>query len=301
MTTMITRDGTTIYTKSWGWGRPVVLIHGWPLNADSWDPIALELANAGFRAISYDRRGFGRSDQPSHGYDYDTLSDDLAQVMAFHGISDDAALVGFSMGGGEVVRYMSRHNGMAVSQIALISSVVPGLVQSDANPDGVSPDIFVDMEKQLVEDRAHFFTRFFKQFFGVGLIDRPVSQEVLDHAKAMALQAGLLPTLAAMRAFSHTDFTEDLAAINVPTLLIHGTADEVVPIRATSHRVADAVGMAGMVEYGAAPHGLFATRQDDLANDLISFLRHRIAPVRSAVEQAALDIETARTMVAPAM
>ncbi|WDF73107.1 alpha/beta fold hydrolase [Novosphingobium sp. KACC 22771] len=301
MTHVLTRDGTAIYSKCWGWGRPVVLLHGWPLTADSWDPIATILANAGFRVVSYDRRGFGRSDQPSHGYDYDTLSDDLAEVMAFHRVTDDAALIGFSMGGGEVVRYMSRHNRGVVSQIALISSVAPGLIQTDDNLDGVAPEIFVDMEKQLVDDRAHFYTRFFKQFYGVGLIDRPVSQEVLDHARAMAMQAGLLPTLAAMRAFSHTDFTADLGAIDVPTLLIHGTADDIVPMRATSQRVADAVGMAGLVEYGGAPHGLFATRQDDLANDLIAFLRHRLAPIRSVAEQAALDVATANAVVAPSI
>ena len=305
MPRLTTSDGTEIYTKSWGWGRPVVLIHGWPLNADSWDPIALVLANAGFRAISYDRRGFGRSDQPSHGYDYDTLSDDLAAVMAFHGVQDDAALIGFSMGGGEVVRYMSRHDKGAVSQIALISSVVPGMMQDQNNPEGVAPDVFIQMEKDLVEDRPHFFTRFFKQFFGVGLIDRPVSQEQLDQAKAAAMQAGLLPTLAAMRSFAHTDFTGDLAAINVPTLLVHGTADETVPIRATSHRVVESLGtndgVAGLIEYAGAPHGLFATRQDDLANDLVAFLRHRMAPLRTVVEQTALDLETARTMVAPSI
>lgn len=132
-----TRDGTRLYAKSWGDGPPVVLIHGWPLSGDSWDPVSNALADAGFRAISYDRRGFGRSDQPSGGYDYDTFADDLADVMAAMGVSDNAALVGFSMGGGEIARYMSRHGGRGVSRVALVSSVVPYMLKTDDNPEGV--------------------------------------------------------------------------------------------------------------------------------------------------------------------
>ena len=202
-----------------------MLIHGWPLSADSWDPVALALAESGFRAIAYDRRGFGRSDQPWRGYDYDTFADDLAEVMAANGAREDVALVGFSMGGGEVARYLSRHGGRGVSRVALVSSVVPYMLQTDDNPDGVPQEMFDEMTAQMRADRAAFFRTFFKQFFGVGLVTHPVSDEQLDLAWATAMQAGLHPTLAAAAAFATTDFRPDLAAFTMPTLVVHGTAD----------------------------------------------------------------------------
>lgn len=297
-----TSDGTHLYAKAWGQGRPVVLIHGWPLSADSWDPVANRLADAGFQAISYDRRGFGRSEQPSGGYDYDTFADDLADVMAHFDVTRDAALVGFSMGGGEVARYMSRHDGRGVSQVALISSVVPFMPRDLSNPDGVPPDVFDEMERGILADRAHFFTGFFKQFFGVGLLERLVTQEVLDHAWMMTMQAGLRPTLQAMRAFSTTDFRGDLPSINVPTLVIHGTADKTVPIAATAHQVVRRLPRSVLIEYEGEPHGVFATQGRRLANDLIAFLdgnlnTEGVLPDR----QAAIDEMTARMVVAPTL
>jgi pimeloyl-ACP methyl ester carboxylesterase len=294
-----TRDGTHLDAKAWGHGRPVVLIHGWPLSADSWDPIANRLADAGFQAISYDRRGFGRSEQPSGGYDYDTFADDLADVMAHFDVTRDAALVGFSMGGGEVARYMSRHEGFGVSQIALISSVVPYMPRDLGNPDGVPPDVFDEMERGILADRAHFFTGFFKQFFGVGLLERPVTQEVLDHAWAMAMQAGLRPTLLSARAFATTDFRTDLASIHVPALIVHGTADKTVPIAATAHQVVRRLPRSTLIEYEGEPHGLFATQGRRLANDLIAFLDGNLSSVDVADRQQAIDEMTARMVVAP--
>ena len=268
-----TRDGTDIYVKDWGSGRPVILLHGWPLSADSWDPQMMALADAGFRAIAYDRRGFGRSGQPWSGYDYDTLADDLADVMAATGADSDATLVGFSMGGGEVARYMSRHGGKGVIAAALVGSVVPYMLKTEDNPNGVAEADLAEIGENIQKDRAHFFrSTFFKQFFGVGVISHPVSDAVLDAATATAMQAGLKPTLACAEAFGHTDFRPDLGAFRVPTLIIHGTSDVTVPIDATGRAAAEAIPDSQLVEYDGAPHGLFATHGDRLTNDLLTFL-----------------------------
>ncbi|HEX7751232.1 MAG TPA: alpha/beta hydrolase [Novosphingobium sp.] len=287
-----TRDGTELYVKVWGDGRPVVLIHGWPLSSDSWDPISHALANAGFKAIAYDRRGFGRSEQPSGGYDYDTFADDLADVMEVTGATADAALVGFSMGGGEVARYLTRHGRAAVNQVVLIGSVVPYLPKDESNPDGVPQEVFEQMTEGLVQDRAHFFTHFFKDFYGVGWIDRPVSQEVLHQSWQTAMQAGLRPTLAAAKAFAGTDFRPDLASFTVPTLVIHGTADKTVPIDPTAREVARKVPQAQLVEYVGEAHGLFATQQERLKEDLLAFLQGRPLEDRQVV----IDMLTAQAL-----
>ena len=267
------RDGTDIYVKDWGGdGPPVILIHGWPLSADSWDDQALALAEAGHWVLAYDRRGFGRSDQPWEGYDYDTFADDLADLMEAAEIEEGAALVGFSMGGGEVARYMSRHGGRGVTKAALIGSVVPYLLKTDDNPDGVDQAVLQQIADGIRKDRPDFFRSFFKDFFGVGLISQPVSDATLDWAWRLAMQAGLRPTLAAAEAFGTTDFRPDLAAFGVPTLIIHGTKDATVPIEATARAAAKAIPNAQLIEYDGAPHGLFATHKDRLTKDLLDFI-----------------------------
>lgn len=267
-------DNVRLYLKQWGpsHGRPVVLIHGWPLSADTWDATALTLANAGFRTIAYDRRGFGRSDQPWDGYDYDTLADDLAAVMD-HTQAQEAALVGFSMGGGEVARYMSRHQGRNVSQAVLISSVVPYLLNDDSNPDGVEQAVFDQMTEGLRKDRPHFYEGFFKDFYGVKLLSSPVSDAYLQWTRAVAMQAGLQATLACVRAFAATDFRADLAHFKVPTLVIHGSQDQTVPIDISGRRAADGIAHARLITYDGAAHGVFATHQERLTDDLLAFLR----------------------------
>ena len=266
-----TRDGTALYVKDWGSGRPVVLVHGWPLNADSWDAQAMALANAGFRAIAYDRRGFGRSDQPWSGYDYDTLADDLADVIDQTGAAD-ATVVGFSMGGGEVARYMSRHEGKGVVGAGLISSVVPYMLQTDDNPDGVPQAKLQEIADGIKKDRYGFFPSFFKDFFGVGFVSSPVTSDTIDWAVQVTNMAGLKPILACADSFGHTDFRGDLAAFRVPTLVVHGTGDKTVPIDATGRQAARGISQSQLVEYDGAPHGLTVTESDRFTNDLLTFL-----------------------------
>ena len=272
MTYITTRDNTKLYVKDWGSGRPVILLHGWPLSADSWDDQAMGIADAGFRAIAYDRRGFGRSEQPWSGYNYDTLADDLAAVVEETGATD-AALVGFSMGGGEVARYMSRHGGKNVAQAVLISSVVPYMLKTADNPDGVDQATFDQMTEGIKQDRAHFFASFFRDFYGVGLVSHPVSDEVLEWSRNVSMQASLKATLDCAKAFATTDFRPDLATFSVPTLIIHGTDDKTVPIDATARAAARGIPHAKLIEYDGAPHGLFAKHKERLTSDLLAFLR----------------------------
>ena len=274
MPTVTTRDNVRLHVKSWGdpGGRPVILLHGWPLSADTWDPQAQMLAEAGYRAISYDRRGFGRSEQPWDGYDYDSLTDDLRDVMRAMEATRDVTLVGFSMGGGEVVRYMSRHRGEGVTSAALISSVVPLLIQGPDNPDGVPAATLDEMTAGMRDDRPAFMRQFLGQFFGQGVLLSSVSDAVMDWAFALTMQAGLRPTLACAEAFATTDFRTDLPHLTVPTLVIHGTADAVVPIDATGRTVARALPDVTFLEYDGSPHGLFVTEQDRLGADLVNFL-----------------------------
>lgn len=267
------KDSTMLYYKDWGEGRPVVLLHGWPLSGDTFDDAGLALAEAGNRCIIPDRRGFGRSDQPWNGNDYDTYCEDVVAILDDVGISEPVVLVGFSMGGGEVARFVAKFGSSRVSAAVLISSVVPFLLQTDDNPDGVPQAQLDAMTAGMKEDRAKFFTTFFQQFFGVGLVSQPVSDEVQMNAWRQAMMAGLRPTLAAAEAFATTDFRGDLAAFDgIPTLVIHGTADKTVPIDATGRVVAKRVPGATLIEYDGSAHGLFATDKERLIGDLRDFL-----------------------------
>jgi len=272
MSHVTTKDGVKLYVKDWGQGRPVVMAHGWPLSADSFDDLAVAIADAGMRAISYDRRGFGRSDQPWNGYDYDTLADDLAAVIE-QTSAQDATLLGFSMGGGEVARYLSRHGGKRAAQAVLVSSVVPYMLKTGDNPDGVEQSVFDEMARQIRADRAKFWTGFFQDFFGVGPASHSVSSEVMEWARAMSMQAGMRPTLACAHAFASTDFRGDLAAFTVPTLIIHGTADKTVPIDTAGRKAAQGIPQAALIEYDGAPHGLFASHKERMIADILGFLR----------------------------
>jgi len=271
MPTFQTRDNTTLRYKELGEGRPVILIHGWPLSSDSWDPVMMHLAENGMRAIAYDRRGFGRSDHAPGGYDYDTFSDDLADLIAHLGLSENIALAGFSMGGGEIARYMSRHNGKSVSAVALVSSIVPYMLKTDDNPDGVPDEVFQDMTKGMKDDFRSFFTGFFKDFYGVGGPGTQVSEEERHWAWQTTMQSAQYATLKSAAAFAYTDFRPDLPSFTVPTLVIHGTADKTVPIDATGRAAANAIDGATLIEYEDEPHGVFASVTGRLNKDLCEF------------------------------
>jgi non-heme chloroperoxidase len=267
-----TQDGTEIYYKDQGTGTPVILIHGWPVNADMWEHQALFLAENGFRVISYDRRGFGRSSQPFDGHNYDTLSDDLAALMDKLDVKG-AALVGFSMGGGEVVRYLSRHGSGRVAKGVLVSSVPPFMLKTGDNPDGVPPELFEGFKANVRKDRFAFLTGFAPQFYGRTMIKHTVSQEVLDWTFAMAIQASPKATLDDIDAFSGTDFRKEMAAIQTPFLVIHGSSDATVPMALSGAKSAKILPNAEFIEYEGEPHGLFMTAADRLNADLLAFLK----------------------------
>ena len=272
MAYVTTKDNVKLYVKDWGKGRPVVMMHGWPLSSDSFDDLSIAIAGAGMRAISYDRRGFGRSEQPWSGYEYNTLADDLAAVLEQTG-AKNATLLGFSMGGGEVARYMSRYAGKNVQQAILVSSVVPYMLKTDDNPAGTEKSTFDSMAKDMKEDRAKFWTTFFKQFYGVGLVSHPVSEEVLEWSRDVSMQAGLKATLDCSAAFATTDFRPDLKSFSVPTLIIHGTSDKTVPIDASGRAAAAGIPGSTLIEYDGAPHGLFASHKERFISDVMSFLQ----------------------------
>lgn len=268
-----TRDGTKLYVKDQGSGRPVIMTHGWSLTADWWDHQAVALAQAGYRVVTYDRRGFGRSDQPWRGYDYDTFADDLADVMSELGIAADATLVGYSMGSGEVARYVSRHGGRGLVRAALVSPVAPRLLRATDNPQGFDPASFERQTTKLLADRYDFFRGYFKSMFGVGFLSRSASAATLEWCWTLANQAGLHPLAASRAAFGRADFRPDLASFDVPTLVIHGTADTDAPIDATARAAAAGIRDARLIEYEGATHALPITHKDRLTADLLGFLR----------------------------
>jgi len=265
-----TADRTSLFYNDWGTGRPVVLIHGWPLHSDMWEYQSVFLASHGLRVIAYDRRGFGRSSQPWSGYDYDTMADDLKTILDTLDLTD-VTLVGFSMGGGEVARYMRRHGGARVSKAALVSAVTPYLLRTEDNPDGVDGSVFDQMIDGLRRDRPNFLATFGKQFFGAGLLNFTVTSEILQWSLMMAMAGSPKATLDCVRAFSETDFRADMAAFRVPTLIIHGDSDATVPVGKSARVAASMISRAELKEYEGAPHGLFFTEKDRLNRDLLAF------------------------------
>ena len=259
-----------LHYLDWGSGRPIVFLHGWPLSSASWEYQMLPLAGQGLRCLAYDRRGFGHSEKPYSGYDYDSLAGDLHQFLEKLDLRE-VTLVGFSMGGGEVARYMKTFGGARIARVALVSAVTPFLLKTDSNPDGVDKGVFDKMVDGVTEDRPHFLASFGKAFFGAGLLNFSVSDNLLDWAKNLALQASPKATIDCIRAFSETDFRQDLGSFRVPTLVIHGDADQTVPFKISGALSAKLVPGAELKVYDGAPHGLFYTARKRLTADLAAF------------------------------
>jgi non-heme chloroperoxidase len=265
-----TRDGTALHVKDTGTGTPVVLIHGWPLTGNMFEYQTLALLEAGHRVITYDRRGFGQSGHPVGPYDYDTFADDLSAVLDA-GEVRGATLVGFSMGGGEIAHYLARYGSERVAKAVLISSVLPYLLKDDSNEKGVEGSVFQEMRQNIRKDRFDFLQTFGKQFYGVGFVSSPVSSALLDWTFQLAVMASPKATLDCVDAFSMTDFRPDMGAFTMPTLIVHGTSDKIVPIE-VAREAARMVPHANVLEYEGEPHGLHATAADRLTSDLLNFV-----------------------------
>jgi len=272
MSTITAKDGTTIYYKDWGRGPVVTFSHGWPLNSDAWDGQMLFLAQQGFRVVAHDRRGHGRSSQASSGNDMDGYADDLAAVIDGLDLTG-VALVGHSTGGGEVVRYIGRHGSKRVAKAVLIAAVPPIMLRTPANPEGLPVEVFDGLRSGLAKDRSQFYKDFAQAFYGANRPGAKVSQGTLDQFWLWSMQAGLKNAYECIKAFSETDFTQDLEKIDVPTLVMHGEDDQIVPVKDSAKKSARLIKGAAEIYYPGYPHGLTATHADQVNRDLLAFLR----------------------------
>jgi non-heme chloroperoxidase len=265
------KDRTQLFYKDWGMGRPVVFSHGWPLNANVWDPQLTFMASNGFRAIAHDRRGHGRSSQPWDGNTMDGYADDLAAVIEALDLHD-LTVVGHSTGGGEVARYIGRHGTARVARAVLISAVPPSLMKSDVNPDGLPPELFDGFLAGMFNDRSQFYRDLAQPFYGANREGSNVSQGVLDQFWTSSMQSGLKNSYECVKSLGESDFTEDLERFDIPTLLIHGEDDQVVPC-ANAMRSARIIKNCKDIYYPGAPHGVTTTHQDQINAELLAFLQ----------------------------
>jgi non-heme chloroperoxidase len=272
MGTITTKDGTEIYYKDWGNGPVVTFSHGWPLNADMWDGQMLFLVQNGFRCVALDRRGHGRSSQASAGNNMDGYADDLAALVEKLDLSS-VTMVGHSTGGGEVARYIGRHGTKRVAQAVLIAAVPPLMVKTPANPEGLPLELFDNLRSGLAKDRSQFYKEFALPFYGANKPGANVSQGLLDQFWAWSMQSGLKNAYESVKAFSETDFTEDLKKFNVPTLVLHGEDDQIVPVKNSAKKSAQLIKGAKDVYYPGAPHGITATHQEQINAELLAFMK----------------------------
>lgn len=263
---------THLFYEDYGVGKPVVFIHGWPLNHEMWEYQLAELPKNNLRCIAYDRRGFGKSDRPWENYDYDTLADDLKALLEQLDLKE-VILVGFSMGGGEIARYIGKYGTSRIAKVVLISAVTPFMLKTADNPEGVDQKNFDEMIENIAEDRPAFLAKFAGYFYGVTKVNHAVSQEILDWNQMLCLMSSAKATMECVRSFSGTDFRKDLTKIDVPVLIIHGDADQTVPIAISGNKTAKSLPEAKYIVYKDAPHGLFITHKDKLNKDLIDFIQ----------------------------
>ena len=270
--TITVRDGTRIWYKDWGTGRPIVFSHGWPLNSDSWEAQMLFLASNGYRCIAHDRRGHGRSSQPWNGNEMDTYADDLAELIESLDLTG-VVLVGFSTGGGEVTRYVGRHGTGRIAGVALISAVPPLMLKTEANPGGLPIEVFDGIRAASLADRSQLYRDLASgPFFGANRPGATVSQGTIDWFWMQGMMAGHRNAYECIGAFSATDFTEDLERFDVPTLVLHGSDDQIVPIGASAHASSKLVPGATLKVYPGAPHGITDTHKEQLNADLLEFV-----------------------------
>jgi len=272
MSTITTKDGTQIYYKDWGSGEPVVFSHGWPLSADAWEDQMMFLGAHGYRCIAHDRRGHGRSSQPWNGNDMDTYAADLAALVEALDLKN-AVHVGHSTGGGEVARYIGRHGTKHVAKAVLIGAIPPLMLKTAANPGGLPIGVFDGLRASVLADRSQFFKDLSVPFYGANRAGAKVSQGLRDSFWLQGMQAGFKNVFDCIKAFSETDQTEDLRKLNVPTLLIHGDDDQIVPIGASAHAAVKIAPKAQLKVYPGAPHGLCSTHKDQVNADLLAFLK----------------------------